>query len=166
MPVNLQIKLLRVLQEHTLERLGSRPVDPGGLPGDRGDQADLAAMGKSGQFRSDLYYRLNVVAWNCRRCAAAARTSCCSSNTSSSSPRCASTAPRRNSTVPPWPADGPTGRATYANCAASPATPSACRCSTRAARPYRPAARAAPKRSGEAFGRPCSATPWPATTAT
>ncbi|MGV8663998.1 two-component response regulator AauR, partial [Pseudomonas aeruginosa] len=61
MPVNLQIKLLRVLQEHTLERLGSNQSIPVDCRVIAATKADLAAMGKSGQFRSDLYYRLNVV---------------------------------------------------------------------------------------------------------
>ena len=61
MPVNLQIKLLRVLQEHTLERLGSNQSIPVDCRVIAATKADLAAMGKSGQFRSDLYYRLNVL---------------------------------------------------------------------------------------------------------
>ncbi len=52
---------LRVLQEHTLERLGSNQSIPVDCRVIAATKADLAAMGKSGQFRSDLYYRLNVV---------------------------------------------------------------------------------------------------------
>ncbi|WP_027908481.1 sigma-54 dependent transcriptional regulator [Pseudomonas sp. URMO17WK12:I4] len=61
MPLNLQIKLLRVLQEHSLERLGSnQPIDVD-CRVIAATKADLDEAGKSGQFRSDLYYRLNVV---------------------------------------------------------------------------------------------------------
>lgn len=61
MPLNLQIKLLRVLQEHSLERLGSnQPIDVD-CRVIAATKADLDEAGKSGLFRSDLYYRLNVV---------------------------------------------------------------------------------------------------------
>ncbi|MFK3797800.1 MULTISPECIES: sigma-54-dependent transcriptional regulator [unclassified Pseudomonas] len=61
MPIPLQIKLLRVLQERTLERLGSNQsvaVDCRVIAATKSDLADLS---KANQFRSDLYYRLNVV---------------------------------------------------------------------------------------------------------
>ena len=61
MPINLQIKLLRVLQERTLERLGSNQSIPVDCRVIAATKADLDSMGQSGQFRSDLYYRLNVV---------------------------------------------------------------------------------------------------------
>ncbi len=61
MPINLQIKLLRVLQERTLERLGSNQSIPVDCRVIAATKSDLDAMGQSGQFRSDLYYRLNVV---------------------------------------------------------------------------------------------------------
>ena len=35
---------------------------------------DLRAEGAAGRFRSDLYYRLNIVEVNCRRCAIGAKT--------------------------------------------------------------------------------------------
>jgi sigma-54 specific flagellar transcriptional regulator A len=60
MPLNMQVKLLRVLQERVFERVGS----------DRSLEADvrivaathrnLEEMIKTGDFREDLYYRLNV----------------------------------------------------------------------------------------------------------
>ncbi|MBO3276826.1 two-component response regulator AauR [Pseudomonas schmalbachii] len=61
MPLNLQVKLLRVLQEHTLERLGSNQLIPVDCRVIAATKSDLAAMGRDGSFRSDLYYRLNVV---------------------------------------------------------------------------------------------------------
>lgn len=61
MPLNLQIKLLRVLQEHCLERLGSNQSIELDCRIIAATKADLAEMGRAGQFRSDLYYRLDVV---------------------------------------------------------------------------------------------------------
>jgi two-component system response regulator AauR len=61
MPLNLQIKLLRVLQEHSLERLGSNQSVTVDCRVIAATKADLEQQGKAGQFRSDLYYRLNVV---------------------------------------------------------------------------------------------------------
>ncbi|MBF0676813.1 sigma-54 dependent transcriptional regulator [Pseudomonas sp.] len=61
MPANLQIKLLRVLQEHTLERLGSNQPVEVDCRVIAATKADLNELGRRGQFRSDLYYRLNVV---------------------------------------------------------------------------------------------------------
>ncbi|KZE31803.1 two-component system C4-dicarboxylate transport response regulator DctD [Crenobacter luteus] len=61
MPVGMQIKLLRVLQERTLERLGSNASIPVDTRVVAATKADLKAMGEAGRFRSDLYYRLNVV---------------------------------------------------------------------------------------------------------
>jgi two-component system response regulator AauR len=61
MPINLQIKLLRVLQERTLERLGSNQSIAVDCRVIAATKSDLDALGQSGQFRSDLYYRLNVV---------------------------------------------------------------------------------------------------------
>ncbi|MWV14683.1 response regulator [Pseudomonas sp. L-22-4S-12] len=61
MPLALQIKLLRVLQEHSLERLGSNQPIAVDCRVIAATKADLAELGKRGEFRSDLYYRLNVV---------------------------------------------------------------------------------------------------------
>ncbi|WP_296218337.1 sigma-54-dependent transcriptional regulator [Pseudomonas sp. UBA2684] len=61
MPLNLQIKLLRVLQEHSLERLGSNQSIQVDCRVIAATKANLDEQSKAGQFRSDLYYRLNVV---------------------------------------------------------------------------------------------------------
>jgi len=60
MPIALQIKLLRVLQERRLERLGSNEELPVNVRFVAASKADLRELGERGQFRSDLYYRLNV----------------------------------------------------------------------------------------------------------
>jgi two-component system C4-dicarboxylate transport response regulator DctD len=61
MPMAMQIKLLRVLQERKLERLGSNaPIDID-CRIVAATKDDLLERGKQGSFRSDLYYRLNVV---------------------------------------------------------------------------------------------------------
>ncbi|BAN49589.1 sigma-54 dependent transcriptional regulator [Metapseudomonas resinovorans] len=61
MPLNLQIKFLRVLQEQTLERLGSNQPIPVDCRVVAATKFDLDEEGRAGRFRSDLYYRLNVV---------------------------------------------------------------------------------------------------------
>jgi len=61
MPISLQIKLLRVLQEKTIERVGgtlSIPVDFRLIAATNKNLEDEI---KKGNFREDLYYRLNVV---------------------------------------------------------------------------------------------------------
>lgn len=61
MPMSMQIKLLRVLQERVLERLGSNQLVPVACRVVAASKADLRVLSDQGKFRSDLYYRLNVV---------------------------------------------------------------------------------------------------------
>lgn len=61
MPMTAQIRLLRVLQERTIERLGSNKEIPVDIRVVAATKADLAALAGKGAFREDLVYRLNVV---------------------------------------------------------------------------------------------------------
>lgn len=61
MPLHMQVKLLRVLQEHEIERVGGSgpiPIDVRILSATR---MNLMEMVQAGAFREDLYYRLAVV---------------------------------------------------------------------------------------------------------
>ena len=61
MPLALQVKLLRVLQERRIERLGSNVSLPVNCRLVAATKADLKRLSEQGGFRADLYYRLNVV---------------------------------------------------------------------------------------------------------
>jgi len=58
---NLQQKLLRVLQEREFIRIGGRETIPIHCRIVAATNSDLAALSKKGEFRSDLFHRLNVV---------------------------------------------------------------------------------------------------------
>ncbi len=61
MPMPMQIKLLRVLQERQLERLGANQSVPVQCRVVAATKENLQDKAKDGSFRTDLYYRLNVV---------------------------------------------------------------------------------------------------------
>ena len=60
MPLPVQIKLLRVLQDRVVERVGSTKPIPVKLTVIAASKDDLAQLGRGGHFRKDLFYRLNV----------------------------------------------------------------------------------------------------------
>ncbi|WP_317931673.1 sigma-54 dependent transcriptional regulator [Halioxenophilus sp. WMMB6] len=60
MPLNMQVKLLRVLQERVFERVGSNKPQPVNVRVIAATHRDLEQMITDGSFREDLYYRLNV----------------------------------------------------------------------------------------------------------
>lgn len=61
MPLELQVKLLRVIETRTIERLGSNKAIELDVRFVAATKEDLEAAGKAGRFRLDLFYRLNVV---------------------------------------------------------------------------------------------------------
>ena len=61
MPLHLQVKLLRVIQERRLQRLGGTTTIPIDARMVAATNRDLESRVKEGQFREDLYYRLNVI---------------------------------------------------------------------------------------------------------
>ncbi|MCG8530694.1 MAG: sigma-54 dependent transcriptional regulator [Desulfovibrionales bacterium] len=61
MPSGIQAKLLRLLQERQIERLGGKGPVPVDVRIIAATNRDLEAAVKDGAFREDLYYRLNVV---------------------------------------------------------------------------------------------------------
>jgi len=60
-PLSMQVKLLRVLQNRTIERLGGTRTVAINVRIVAGSKRDLKQMVADGKFREDLYYRLNVL---------------------------------------------------------------------------------------------------------
>jgi len=61
MPISMQVKLLRVLEERQIERLGSVKTIPLDIRIIAATNRDLKQSMKEGTFREDLFYRLNVI---------------------------------------------------------------------------------------------------------
>ncbi|MBY7846535.1 sigma-54 dependent transcriptional regulator [Vibrio fluvialis] len=61
MPMQAQIRLLRVLQERVIERVGSNELIPLNIRVIAATKVDLRQAAMEGTFRQDLYYRLNIV---------------------------------------------------------------------------------------------------------
>lgn len=60
MPLLAQAKVLRVIQERVVERVGSNKQVPLDIRIIAASKVDLAAESQAGRFRADLYYRLNM----------------------------------------------------------------------------------------------------------
>ena len=61
LPLNMQVKLLRAIQEKRVRKLGSNAEDPVDVRIISATHQDLARSVATGRFRQDLYYRLNVI---------------------------------------------------------------------------------------------------------
>ncbi len=61
MPMQAQIRLLLVLQERVIERIGSNELIPLDIRVIAATKIDLKQAAAEGKFRQDLYYRLNIV---------------------------------------------------------------------------------------------------------
>ena len=62
-PLGMQVKLLRALQNRTIERLGGAQPVPVDVRIVAGTKRDLLQLVSEGKFREDLYYRLNVLSF-------------------------------------------------------------------------------------------------------
>ena len=112
----LQVKLLRFLQEQTIERIGGREQHRVDARVIAATNRDLKQAMIDGKFREDLYYRIGVVSWRCRPSRSATATPC-----SSPTPSCFDT-PRRTGrrspasrAMPSRPSRVTTGRETCAS---------------------------------------------------
>ena len=64
LPLAMQVKLLRVIQEQTVRPVGASKEESVDVRILSATHRDLSAMVKSGAFREDLYYRINVIELN------------------------------------------------------------------------------------------------------
>ena len=115
-PVGMQAKLLRVLQDGSFERVGGSELIRTDCRIIAATNLNLADAVAAGRFREDLYYRLNVVTIALPRSANAASRTCRCWSTTSSSPRASGVSregdrPRRPGEAGP----GTTGRGTSAS---------------------------------------------------
>jgi two-component system response regulator PilR (NtrC family) len=62
LPLNLQVKLLRVLQEKAIRPVGSQTEQPVNVRIVSASHKNLGELVSTGKFRHDLYYRINVIA--------------------------------------------------------------------------------------------------------
>jgi Transcriptional regulator containing PAS, AAA-type ATPase, and DNA-binding domains len=74
MPMNVQAKILRLLQERQIERLGGRETIPVDVRILAATNRDMEAAVAEGRLREDLYYRLKVVTVTLPPCASAKAT--------------------------------------------------------------------------------------------
>jgi transcriptional regulator with GAF, ATPase, and Fis domain len=63
-PLSMQVKLLRVIQNRMVERVGGTRAMPVNVRIITGSKKDLKQLVAEGKFREDLYYRLNVLPIN------------------------------------------------------------------------------------------------------
>jgi two-component system response regulator PilR (NtrC family) len=61
LPLSMQVKLLRVLQEKKVRKVGATAEEPIDVRIVSATHQDLSALVETGRFRQDLYYRLNVI---------------------------------------------------------------------------------------------------------
>jgi DNA-binding NtrC family response regulator len=61
MPLSMQVKLLRALQQRCIERVGGNEPVRLSCRVVAATKDDLLALSRAGRFRMDLYYRINVV---------------------------------------------------------------------------------------------------------
>jgi two-component system, NtrC family, response regulator PilR len=61
LPLSMQVKLLRVIQEKSIRAVGAQQEQPIDVRIISASHKDLDAMVKDGEFRQDLYYRINVI---------------------------------------------------------------------------------------------------------
>jgi two-component system response regulator PilR (NtrC family) len=61
LPLAMQVKLLRVIQEKSIRAVGAQHEEPVDVRIISASHKDLESMVKSGDFRQDLYYRINVI---------------------------------------------------------------------------------------------------------
>ena len=120
LPPDSQVKLLRVLEDRQIERLGSSKPTKIDTRIIAATHRDLEKRIEGDTFREDLYYRLNVFQFGCRPCASEPKTFPCCSGVSSrtSRRRSGSASSRSRKTTSRCCSDTP-GRATFASCAIS-----------------------------------------------